>query len=72
MNRRSRFVEAARRRAEGGVRIVEQFECTGDPIIDQMQTAASKSGLKQLFRATPAQLGRAAVAAARRTKKSRT
>jgi hypothetical protein len=68
--KRSAYVEAARRHGAIGTRVVEEFERACDELVTQMQTRESKEGAARLFRASSEELGRAALAAARKKRRA--
>ncbi|MGH7231615.1 MAG: type II toxin-antitoxin system Phd/YefM family antitoxin [Nitrospiraceae bacterium] len=49
-------------------RVLDDLGAEFDTLLDRMQTAKSKKGMKAAFNASPAQLGRAAVKAARKNR----
>jgi hypothetical protein len=75
-----RYIKAAAKVGLAHVAVAEEFESSGDQLgpslsfdrlVAAMQTPTSKRGVKALFKATPAELGRAAAAGARKAKRRR-
>jgi hypothetical protein len=57
---------AAKGSAKRGAKLLDKLGSQFDALLDRMQTANARAGMRAAFRASPKQLGKAAVAFARR------